>query len=196
MRTIIAVALVATFIATPSAAAACGEDKPEQPAFCVPTAPPAAPAPAPVIAPVAVAPVAAPAAVAPQQSSGGSPTAEWCHYEPSTGQWEIRRAAMQTGDRAPIERGLCEQDRPAAPAVARSAPPVVAVAIEQVAAAPVVIEAAPVAIVAAAPVVIEAAPVAIVAAAPVEAEVLPLVVETPAEVQPEEEQPHVPVQIP
>ena len=185
MRTIIAVALVATFIATPSAAAACGEDKPEQPAFCVPTAPPAAPAPAPVVAPVAapavVAPVAAPAAVAPQQSSGGSPTAEWCHYEPSTGQWEIRRAAMQTGDRAPIERGLCEQDRPAAPAVARSAPPVVAVAIEQVPAAPVVIE---------------AAPVAIVAAAPVEAEVLPLVVETPAEVQPEEEQPPVPVQIP
>jgi hypothetical protein len=118
---------------------------------------------------VASAPAPAPAPPA-APSSGGSSSApsqaEFCHYESSTGLWEIRRTSnidrdLSEGGERPIGSGMCDQHVvvvETAPAVAVvPAPPVAEVAPLEVVAdvAPTVAEAPPVVEVPPAPEVIE-----------------------------------------
>jgi hypothetical protein len=119
-----------------------------------------APAPAPVAvapAPVAAAPIVAPAP-APAEYVGGSKLPTWCHYEPSTSNWELRHEAKaQPGDMAPNSAGLCGLGE--AVSLTVDAPAAASVPAVIAASAPVVIAAAP-AIETSSVVVIVAAPVA------------------------------------
>jgi len=164
MRLALCLGLLVVCALAPSVADACGYPKPNQdsckppkatptpmpptvvpptaapvPPTAVPTAVPSVPSPPPLTLsptqpPVSGQPVAQ-LAVASSGGGGFSPRAEWCHYEPTTGQWEIRHSPMQAGDRSPIEKGLCAQDRAATPTPIPTPVPV-AVVVEVVQPAP------------------------------------------------------------
>ena len=126
-------ALMLLFMTLPPATAlACGQPKKHLPPQCQPAptpnptvAPTPVPTPAPVpptvVVPPLVAPPPPPAPLAPvlqitQSCCPESQLSEFCHYEPSTGRWEIRhRSKAESGDRLPVARGVCAQDSDTTP---------------------------------------------------------------------------------
>lgn len=149
-RPLLVAALLLTGLAVPSESLACGY-KPG----CKPTVTPvptvATPKPTPTVAPPVVViptsvPPATPVVVAPLPSgAGGSRLSEYCHYEPSTAQWEIRLSSdadkmVRQGGEQPVAPHVCDQhvvvEQPSAqpPVVEQPTieqPPVEVVPVEQ-----------------------------------------------------------------
>jgi len=145
MRTILLALLMTTGLLSAATATvnACGIPKPNPPPQCNPTPTPKPPTatprpptatPVPTVPPTATS-VAQPTpglrgvpvvpsqpGPAPSSPSGGSSQGEYCHFEPSTGNWELRHSTdvdrqLAQGDERPVAPGVCDQHVPPAVAV-------------------------------------------------------------------------------
>jgi hypothetical protein len=119
--TVLSIVVLALAGMNPSSAYACG-GKP-----CYYHHPTPTPTPKPKPSPTPVKPTSTPVVVVPPASTpspligtaasapgGRARLSEYCHYEPSTGQWEIRRTTdlehqLSQGNERPMEAGLCDQ---------------------------------------------------------------------------------------
>jgi len=157
MRVVLAIGLLVALIAAPSTASACGYPKKKLPPQCQPAPTPVPPTPVPAT-PVPPPPTPAPPVIMPTPPSAtatpvapvvvtvpsatATPSAVqnsrrrdvWCHYEASTGLWELRPWGKSAeSDRQPMSNGLCEQEQAQPVPTATAVPAETAPTIEYVA---------------------------------------------------------------